>query len=139
MVPTNFVVLDALPLMPNGKVDRKMLPVPDYNKPGSEDPYVAPRTPIEELLVGIWAEVLKLDKVGIHDNFFELGGHSLLATQVISRVRNTLQSELALRSLFEMPTVAQLANEIKKGEQRDGESLSPEILPIPRQLRPVNL
>jgi hypothetical protein len=139
MLPSAFVFLDTLPVTPNGKVDRKALPVPGSNRPELAKGYVAPRSPIEEILAEIWAQVLKLDKVGAHDNFFELGGHSLLATQVISRVRHILQAEVALRSLFAMPTIAQLANEIEAGRQRYSESLSPKILPIPRQLRPVNL
>jgi acyl carrier protein len=113
MVPSVFVFLDTLPLRPNGKVDRKALPVPDHNRPQLEKRYVAPRTPIEELLVEIWAGVLKLDKVGIHDNFFDLGGHSLLATQLISRLCHALQVELPLRVLFENPTVASLSDYIE--------------------------
>ena len=112
MIPSAFVILDALPLTPNGKVDRKALPVPDQSRPELEESYQAPRTPIEEMLVGIWAEVLKLEKIGIHDNFFDLGGHSLLATQVISHIRAAFQVELPLRSLFEKPTVVGLAEAI---------------------------
>jgi amino acid adenylation domain-containing protein len=137
MVPSAFVFLDPLPLTPNGKIDRKRLPALDQNRPEPEESYVAPRTPVEELLAEIWAEVLKLDKVGIHDNFFDLGGHSLLATQVISRVRNTFQVEVAVRSLFEMPTVAGLADAIEEARLRYGESLTPKISSVPRQLRRV--
>jgi acyl carrier protein len=135
MIPSAFVLLDALPLTPNGKLDRKALPAPDQNRPEPEESYVAPRTPVEEMLAEIWAEVLKLDKVGIHDNFFELGGHSLLATQVISRVRNTFQVEVPVRSLFEIPTVAHLAKAIEEGKQRYGASLPPKISSISRQVR----
>jgi len=109
MVPSAFVVLDKLPLTPNGKVDRQALPAPDQSRPELEEGYVSPRNPIEEVLAGTWAELLKVERVGIHDNFFELGGHSLLATQVISRLRDSLQVELPLRSLFGSPTVAGLA------------------------------
>jgi acyl carrier protein len=116
MIPSAFVVLDSLPLTPNGKVDRKSLPAPETRRPELEDSFVAPRTPIEELLAGIWCEVLGLKEIGIHDNFFEAGGHSLLATQVMSRVRNTLQVEIPLRSLFEMPTVAGLAVRIAESQ-----------------------
>jgi surfactin family lipopeptide synthetase A len=101
-----------LPTTPNGKLDRKALPIPDQDRPEQENPFIAPRTPVEELVVGIWAELLKVERVGIHDNFFDLGGHSLLAMQVISRVRKALSVELPLRSLFERPTVAGLAERI---------------------------
>jgi amino acid adenylation domain-containing protein len=121
MIPSAFVFLDTIPLTPNGKMDRKALPAPDQNRPEPEENYVAPRTPVEELLAEIWAEVLKLHKVGIRDNFFELGGHSLLATQVISRLCNSFKVEVPLRALFESPTVAGLAErieEVYRKEQR---------------------
>jgi len=108
-VPTSFVFLEGLPLTPNGKLDRKALPLPDQTRPELAETYIAPRTPVEELLAQIWANVLKLDKVGIYDNFFDLGGHSLLASQVISRVRDVSQIELPVRALFEAPTISQLA------------------------------
>jgi SAM-dependent methyltransferase len=113
MIPLAFVLLDALPLTPNGKVDRKALPRPDRSGPEIESFFVAPRTPVEQSLANIWADVLSLEKVGVHDNFFELGGHSLLATQVISRILQLLHVELPLRSLFESPTVAGLAERIE--------------------------
>jgi acyl carrier protein len=109
MVPSAFIRLDALPLTPNKKVNRQLLPSPDQARPNLEEIFVDPRTPVEELLAGIWAEVLRLERVGIHDNFFELGGHSLLATQVISRMREVFQVEPPLSALFETPTVAGLA------------------------------
>ncbi len=87
MVPTAIVVLEALPLTPNGKVDRRALPAPDLTQLISESNFVAPATPVEEMLAGVWAEVLGLEKVGVNDNFFELGGHSLLATRVIFQIR----------------------------------------------------
>jgi amino acid adenylation domain-containing protein/FkbM family methyltransferase len=111
MVPSVFMFLDALPLTPNGKVNRQALPAPAPVRP-ELDETSAPRTPVEELLANIWAEVLKLDKVGIHDNFFELGGHSLLATQVVSRVRHAFQIELPLRTLFDKRTICDLAKAI---------------------------
>ncbi len=109
MAPAAYVVLEALPLTPNGKVDRRALPAPEGTRSGVESAYQAPQTPTEELVAKIWAEVLKVDKVGTHDDFFELGGHSLLATQAIFRVREAFQIELPLRSIFDMPTVAELA------------------------------
>jgi len=109
MIPSAFVLLDALPLTPNGKVNRLALPPPGNARPEMDNPFVAPGTPIEVELAKMWAEVLSLDEVGIHDNFFDLGGHSLLATQVISRVINTFKVELPIKSLFESPTVADMA------------------------------
>jgi acyl carrier protein len=112
MVPSALVFLDFLPLTPNGKIDRRALPRPDQSRPELEDEFVAPRTPTEELLAEKWSEVLKVERVGVHDNFFALGGHSLLATQVISRLREAFGIALPLRSLFERPTVAGLAEQI---------------------------
>nr|WP_244239126.1 non-ribosomal peptide synthetase [Corallococcus carmarthensis] len=110
MVPATFVVLDALPLNSNGKVDRKALPEPEA--PQSGNTYEAPRTEVEAKLASIWAEVLRLPQVGVKDSFFELGGHSLLATQVVSRVRTEFSVELPLRALFESPTVEALAGRL---------------------------
>jgi amino acid adenylation domain-containing protein/non-ribosomal peptide synthase protein (TIGR01720 family) len=128
MVPSAIVILESLPLTPNGKVDRRALPA---SEPSSEllEKYVAPRSPIEEILALIWQQVLKVELVGRHDNFFELGGHSLLATQLISRVRNGLKVELPLRSLFAAPTIAQLAPSIQQLQQQNLELAAPPILP----------
>ena len=109
MVPVAFVALEKLPLTPNGKVDRKHLPAPEYTRPELAREYQSARTPAEEVIAGIWAEVLQLDQVGAKDDFFELGGHSLLATQVVSRIRQAFQVELPLRALFEAPSVSGLA------------------------------
>jgi len=109
MVPSHLVTLDSLPLLPNGKLDRKALPAPDQRRPELEHPYIAPRTPVEELLVGIWCEVLKVERVGIRDDFFDLGGNSLLATDLVSQIRTRFKLEIPLRVIFEAPTVEDLA------------------------------
>jgi len=109
MIPEQFVFLDKMPLKANGKIDRGALPAPDQIHSKSEQPYVPPRSPIEEMLVAIWQEVLKVDQIGIHDNFFESGGHSLLAVQLIVRINKQFQTEFPLHLLFEEPTVAGLS------------------------------
>ncbi|GET41347.1 amino acid adenylation domain-containing protein [Microseira wollei NIES-4236] len=124
MVPSAFVLLDTLPLTPNGKVDRRSLPALDPSQRVSEAGFVAPRTPAEEILASIWADILKV-KAGIYDNFFELGGNSLLATQIVSRIREAFSVELRLSDLFEAQTIAQLGNQIAAS----GHSSS-EVLPI---------
>ena len=129
MVPYAFVFLEALPMTANGKIDRRALPAPELDRE-LLDKFVAPRTPIEEILVLVWALVLKVEQVGIYDNFFELGGNSLLATQVISRLREAFQVELPLRCLFESPTVAQLEEAIAAYRQTDSTLIPPAIKPI---------
>ncbi len=114
MIPAWFVPLPGLPLTANGKVDRKALPAPDASRQGRE--FVAPEGPVQERLAEIWAEVLKLERIGAHDNFFELGGHSLLATQVLSRMKKSFGMDLPLRTLFDSPTVAGLAEAIMQKE-----------------------
>ncbi|HEY0736267.1 MAG TPA: condensation domain-containing protein, partial [Herpetosiphonaceae bacterium] len=112
MVPSAFVLLDALPLTANGKIDRRVLPAPDLGLLVDTAAFVAPRTPLEELIAGVWATVLGVERVGVHDNFFTLGGHSLLATQVITRLRHLTGRDLPLRLLFEAPTIAAFAEQI---------------------------
>jgi amino acid adenylation domain-containing protein len=136
MIPGVFVALPAMPVSPNGKVDRKALPAPD--RAALEVAYVAPRTCTEEVLTGIWAQVLGVERVGIHDNFFELGGHSLLATQIASRVLEALHVELPLRDLFEVRTVEELAKRLdaaKAGEAKTADHSA--IKPLPREPRRV--
>ncbi|HEX8907092.1 MAG TPA: amino acid adenylation domain-containing protein, partial [Longimicrobiaceae bacterium] len=126
LVPAAFVAVDALPLKPNGKVDHAALPAPAFTPAGCR---VAPRTPAEELLAGIWAAVLRVERVGAHDSFFDLGGHSLLATRAVSRVREVFGVELPLRALFEGPTIAEVAERV--------EALRGEGRPPPRPLVPA--
>ena len=109
MVPSAFVMLDALPITGVGKLDRRVLPPPGSARPELEIPFAAPLTPVEETLAQIWSDVLGLERVGINDNFMDLGGDSLRATRVVSRVINTFQVELPLRSLFDAPTIAEMA------------------------------
>jgi acyl carrier protein len=110
MVPSAVVLLDALPLTPNGKLDVAALPSPD--ELAVEHTLVAPRNQVEQGLTDIWRQVLGVEQVGVEDNFFDLGGHSLLATQVIARIRSTFHVQLPLRTLFDTPTVAGLAQQI---------------------------
>jgi amino acid adenylation domain-containing protein len=121
MIPSAFVTLETIPLNPNGKVDRRALPAPDASKFSNFNRYVAPRTPIEEVLAAIWAEVLHLDQVSVRDHFFELGGHSLLATQVMSRIRQAFEIEISLQKLFESPTIAGLASAIATHQKQGTE------------------
>jgi acyl-coenzyme A synthetase/AMP-(fatty) acid ligase/acyl carrier protein len=111
MVPLHWLWLDRMPLNANGKLDRKALPALEIGQLQSQD-YEAPRNELEQILAAIWAEVLKVEKVGVRDNFFELGGHSLLATQIASRVQKTLQRDVPLRAMFECSTVQELAGYI---------------------------
>ncbi|MGB7440890.1 MAG: amino acid adenylation domain-containing protein [Coleofasciculaceae cyanobacterium] len=109
MVPSAYVILDALPLTPSGKIARRTLPAPSQTKRELEENFVAPRNEVELQLAKIWEEVLGIQPIGVRDNFFELGGHSLLATQVVSRLCKAFQVEIPLHSFFELPTVAELA------------------------------
>lgn len=112
MVPSVFVGVEAFLLTPNGKIDRKALPAPEAADRTHGASYVAPRTVLEELLAEVWQEVLKIDRIGIHDNFFELGGHSLSAIRVIASLRDKLDLDIPLRSIFEYPVIAQLTLDI---------------------------
>ncbi|WP_394836402.1 amino acid adenylation domain-containing protein [Pendulispora rubella] len=131
MVPVRFVFLPELPLTPNGKVDRQALPSPDVAAEGATAAIELPRTPTEDVLAGIWGEVLGRERVGIDESFFELGGHSLLATRVVSRVRHAFGVELPLRSLFDHPTVAELARDIDARRTADLVK-APPLVSVPR-------
>ena len=126
MVPSRFMFLDSLPLTPSGKIDRSALPDPGAKRPEIDTPFVAPNNPIEEQLARIWVDVLALDEVGTDDNFFDLGGHSLAASRVVSRVIQQLQLEIPLQSLFESPTIADMAAVITahQGKTLDDQGLT---------------
>ena len=109
MIPAFFVSMEAIPLTPNGKINRRVLPAPDLTESSQRTVYVAPRTETEAKLAAIWQEVMQMETVGVEDNFFDVGGHSLSAMQIAARIRKTFQIELALRPLLAHPTVADLA------------------------------
>ena len=129
MVPAALMLLPKLPLNANGKIDRQALPEPEQVQTKA---YVAPRTPTEELVASIWAEVLRRDRVSTEDNFFDLGGHSLMATQIVSRIREKFHVELAMRILFEKPTISGLAQAVEAAQQDGSESAEPAIVPVAR-------
>jgi amino acid adenylation domain-containing protein len=113
MIPSDFVMVDSLPLTPAGKVDRRALPLPDRTRPDLDSTFVAPRTDTESLIAKIWSQILGVEQVGVYDNFFDLGGHSLMAIQILSRLRNIANVEIPLRAMYETPTIANLAGEVE--------------------------
>jgi amino acid adenylation domain-containing protein len=123
MVPAAWIILDALPLTPSGKINRSALPAPDKQRDAGAASFAAPQTLVEEVLAAIWEQVLNLERIGRHDNFFWLGGHSLLGTRIISRIRDSFHVELPVRSLFELPSIAELAARIEELTQ-SGSSLA---------------
>ncbi len=130
MVPATFVALPSLPHTPNGKVDRRALladTTPALERAGG---YVAPRTPNEEVVGAIWADILRLERVGVHDNFFAIGGHSLLATRLLARLGAAFHVALPVRSIFEAPTVAGLTGRIEQALRAERESAPPPVLPV---------
>ncbi len=132
MVPSAFVILEAMPLTSNGKVNRRALPAPEAVRPEVDSDYESACSPIEEIVAGIWSDLLALERVGIRDDFFELGGHSLLATQVVSRIRDAFHVELPLRCLFEMTTVSGLATKIEATMLSDKQIETPPLVPVSR-------
>ncbi|MBD1865229.1 MULTISPECIES: non-ribosomal peptide synthetase [Trichocoleus] len=132
MIPSGFMLLTTLPMTPNGKIDRNALPTFNPALTTTATDFVAPRTAVEEVMAEIWAEVLGLEQVSTHANFFELGGHSLLGVQIISRLRTIFQVELPLRSLFEAPTIANLAQALEIESHRNDQQAAPPLLPVQR-------
>ncbi|HEU5226499.1 MAG TPA: amino acid adenylation domain-containing protein, partial [Ktedonobacteraceae bacterium] len=131
MQPAMFVIRETLPRTSSGKIDRRALPPPDWDY-GRKEVIAAPRTPLEEMLVDIWAEVLQAKQVSIHDDFFALGGHSLLATRFIARIRDVFQVELSVRVLFGAPTIEELAKCIETARQAGHNMQMPPIKPVSR-------
>ncbi|HTN70672.1 MAG TPA: amino acid adenylation domain-containing protein [Methylomirabilota bacterium] len=132
MIPSAFVMVDAMPLTSNGKIDRKALPAVGDSRPKLDTLFIAARTPVEHELSKIWAEVLALEQIGIHDNFFDLGGHSLRAMQIISRVRDAFQCEVPVRHFLENPTLAALAGYIESARLTRDKAEDLSIQPIAR-------
>jgi len=133
MIPFAFVMLDAMPLTPNGKADRRALPAPQMSRPELEGAFVAPRSPVEEMVAQIWSDVLGLSQIGVHDNFFALGGHSLLATTTVTRLRAAFGVDLPLRAIFETPTVSDLS-ELLEATRRKGQNWSvPPLVRVSRE------
>ncbi|HSE25275.1 MAG TPA: condensation domain-containing protein, partial [Pyrinomonadaceae bacterium] len=132
MIPSALVVMETLPLTNNGKVDRNALPAPDHLRPELQNAFTTPQTQTEQIVASVFSDVLGLDRVGASDNFFELGGHSLLATQVVSRLRKAFDLELAVRWIFEAPTVGELAARI---EQTTGDADQSNLLPVALEQR----
>ncbi|HEX8903859.1 MAG TPA: AMP-binding protein, partial [Longimicrobiaceae bacterium] len=130
MIPAAFVVLEEIPRTPRGKVDRAALPAPDYA--AAEDGFAAPRTPVEEVLAAIWADVLDRERVGVDEDFFEIGGHSLLATVVVGLIRQAFAVEMPLRTFFEGSTVAELAQAVETLRRAALPTLPP-VVPVERQ------
>lgn len=136
MIPSAFVCMDAIPQTPNGKTDRLRLPLPSPKRPTLDVSYTPPETTLEKELSRIWSDVLVIDQVGIHDDFFELGGDSLRATKVVVRILKELKIEIALKTLFQAPTIAQLV--IKIGENRAGKIADEELTTLLDQIESLS-
>lgn len=139
MLPSRYVLMHAWPLTPNGKIDLRALPDPEQTSAEADVAYIAPRTAVEASLAEIWAEVLKLGRIGVTTSFFRAGGHSLLVTQVISRVQQTFGVKLPIRSLFERPTIEQFARQIEQAQREKQEEAFPFVHRNPsRELLPLS-
>jgi amino acid adenylation domain-containing protein len=136
MVPSAVVLMEKMPRLANSKIDRNALPALDRSSQAVKHSYIAPRTPVEEVLAAIWAHALRVDQVSIDDDFFNLGGHSLTATLVFSRIRETFQIEMPLRALFDEPTVRRLSRVIEAARQSNSGSAVPPIERLPREGHP---
>jgi amino acid adenylation domain-containing protein len=132
MIPSAFTPMETLPLT-NGKLDRQKLPQPDTKRPALRETYIAPRNEVEKRLAGIWSEVLQIDPIGVHDNFFDLGGHSLTASRVLSRVLERFRVEVSLKSLFESPTVAGLAQHVESALHQRLDATNSSLVSVPRE------
>lgn len=130
MIPTAFFILDKMPLTPNGKINRQALPSPEKEQANQPRVLVTPRTPTEEILTSIWKDVLNIKTISVNDDFFTIGGHSLLATQIISRVRQTFQVDIPLRSIFDFSTVARLAAHLDIASRKGKGLTIPPIVPV---------
>jgi amino acid adenylation domain-containing protein len=133
MVPATFVLLEAFPLTPNGKIDRGALPAPDRSGAELAASFLAPRNATEEALAGLWSEMLGVERVGVQHDFFELGGHSLIAVQMVWKIRETFGVDVPLKALFEYPTIAELAALIESSPAQVLESAAPAIVPLSRE------
>ena len=138
MVPGVWVVVEELPVTANGKLDRRGLPEPGGERPELESGYEEPGTETEKKLAEIWAQVLGVEKVGVHDNFFDLGGHSLLATQVVSRIREALGITLPLQAMFELPTIAEFADAAASQIQQREEAEERRVASILRRVEDLD-
>ncbi|MGA9773579.1 MAG: amino acid adenylation domain-containing protein [Blastocatellia bacterium] len=135
MIPSTFVMMDALPLTHNGKVNRRALPPPEQVQPASKEIFFAPRTPVEQIIASIWGELFNLPRVGLYDNFFHLGGHSLLATQAVAWASDLFQVKVPLRSLFDSSTLEGFASSVERAVRAGHKLEAPPITRVPRDQR----
>jgi amino acid adenylation domain-containing protein len=132
MIPSAFILIDELPLTPNGKIDIDGLPEPEWGAAGASEEFVAPRTKTERRIAEVWSAVLAVDEIGVRDNFFALGGHSLLAMQVVARLQDAFQVSLSLRTIFDAPTVQELAEEVERAGDAGPLDTAPPLVSLRR-------